>query len=167
MTRKFAYLISAFVFFATALSAVAQAPDQDAKQEADLRARDLREIEQLEARWNMINEVSDAAGKAELLSDDSYHVGPSGRLYNKQQDIDAMITSRRQKDQSNSMLKFLISGMKIRLYTDVAVVTATGRSITTRDGQQRPGGSFRVVHVWEKVDGRWYLAVDQVTSIAN
>jgi uncharacterized protein (TIGR02246 family) len=130
-------------------------------------ADDLREIQRLEAEWNRINEVSDAEGKARLLSEDSYHVGPSGRLYNKAQDIEAMISSRREKQASSRSLRFLISDMRIRLYHDVAVVTATGTSINTRDGQSRRGASFRAIHVWEKVDGVWFLAVDQVTGIAN
>ena len=131
------------------------------------RAADLREIERLESEWNTINEVSDAEGKARLLSEDSYHVGPSGRLYNKAQDIVAMIDSRDRKQAAKSSVKFLISNRKIRLYDGVAVVTATGTSVTTRDGLERRGGSFRVVHVWEKLDGRWYLSVDQVTGIAH
>ena len=53
------------------------------------------------------------------------------------------------------------------MYKDVAVVTATGTSITTRDGQKRKGGSFRVINVWEKRDGDWLLLVDQVTGMAN
>ncbi len=128
---------------------------------------DLREIERLEVEWNTINEVSDEEGKRRLLADDSYHVGPSGRLYNKSQDIAAARLSYEQKQASNSSLKFVITNRKIRLYSNVAVVTATGWSITTRDGQQRKGNSFRVVHVWEKRDGRWQIVVDQVTRIAD
>ena len=128
---------------------------------------DFRESQRLEAEWNTINEVSDPEGKQRLLAEDSYHVGPSGRLYNKAQDIEAMITSRKQKQSTNSSLKFLMSNHRIRMYKDVAVVTATGTSITTRDGQKRKGGSFRVIHVWEKRDGDWLLLVDQVTGMAN
>src|SRR5688572_14009569 len=112
------------------------------------RAADLRVIEGLEVEWNRANEVSDADSKGRLLADDSYHVGPSGRLYNKTQDVEAMRQSRLQKEAANSSLKFIISNRKIRLYADIAVVTLTGTSITTRDGQQRRGGSFRAVHVW-------------------
>ncbi len=130
-------------------------------------ALDLREIERLEAEWNTINEVSDAEGKQSLLAEDSYHVGPSGRLYDKSQDIAAARLSYEQKQTANSSLKFVIADRKIRLYTDVAVVTATGWSVTTRDGQQRRGNSFRVVHVWEKRGGRWQMVVDQVTRIAG
>ena len=126
---------------------------------------DLREIQRLEAEWNTINEVSDAEGKARLLAEDSYHVGPSGRLYNKAQDIEAMTVSRRQKQEGNTILKFLISDMRIRLYEDVAVVTATGRSISTHNGQERKGKPFRAIHVWEKRDGKWFLSVDQVTGV--
>ena len=129
---------------------------------------DLREIERLEAEWNTINEVSDASGKERLLADDSYHVGPSGRLYNKAQDVEAMRTSRRQKEASKTKLVFVVTNPRIRMYEGVAVVTLTGYSMTTLpDGTQRRGGSFRAVHVWEKRDEEWLIIVDQVTGIAT
>jgi uncharacterized protein (TIGR02246 family) len=131
------------------------------------RADDLREIERLESEWNAINEISDAEGKARLLAEDSYHVGPSGRLYNKAQDVEAMISSRQQKQSTNRSVKFLMSNQRIRMYKDIAVVTATGTSVTTRDGQERRGGAFRVIHVWEKRHGTWLLVVDQVTAVAR
>jgi ketosteroid isomerase-like protein len=134
---------------------------------ASARSRALREIERLEIEWNRINEVSDPEGKQRLLADDSYHVGPSGRIYNKDQDIEAAIASRAQKDASNTTVKFVIAGRRIRLYKGVAVVTATGNSITTRDGQTRRGNYFRAVHVWEKRGGVWQLVVDQVTGVGN
>jgi ketosteroid isomerase-like protein len=136
-------------------------------QSAKSTAADLREIERLEAEWNRINEVSDAAGKERLLTDDSYHVGPSGRLYNKSQDVEAMRVSSEQKQASGGSLKFMISNKRIRLYENVAVVTATGTSVTTQDGKERKGGWFRVIHVWERRNGEWLLSVDQVTGIAK
>lgn len=99
--------LTAFLLFA--------APVFGQQSDAPSTSADLREIQRLEAEWNTINEVSDAEGKARLLTEDSYHVGPSGRLYNKAQDIEAMILSRRQKQESNTTLKFLISDMTIRL----------------------------------------------------
>ena len=128
---------------------------------------DLREIERLEAEWNRINEISDAEGKQRLLADDSYHVGPSGRLYSKLQDIEAARVSYARKQSSNSILKFFITNQKIRLSENVAVVTATGWSVTTTNGQQRRGKPFRVVHVWEKRDRGWQIVVDQVTAVSN
>ena len=131
------------------------------------RADDLQAIKRLEFEWNRINEISDANGKQLLLAEDSYHVGPSGRLYNKQQDIEAARVSAAEKQNTNRSLEFFISNMKIRLYQDVAVVTATGTSISTLNGNQRRGSPFRVVHVWEKRNGTWQLVVDQVTGMAN
>jgi uncharacterized protein (TIGR02246 family) len=156
---KHLYLLTAVIFF----SAITIFPQGN----ASATQNDRREIERLENEWNIINEVSDAEGKTRLLAEDSYHVGPSGRLYNKQQDVGAMISSRQQKRSTNSTVKFLMSNQRIRMYKDIAVVTATGTSINTRDGQERTGGSFRVIHVWEKRDGKWLLSVDQVTAIAR
>lgn len=129
---------------------------------------DLREIERLEFEWNRINEVSDFEGIERLLAEDSYHVGPSGRTYNKRQDVEAQRASWERKQSAGSTLRFIVSNQKIRLFEDVAVVTATGTSITTlADGTRRFGSSFRTVHVWEKRDGRWLLIVDQVTGLAR
>ena len=126
-----------------------------------------QEIEQLEIEWNAINERSDPDGKRRLLTDDSYHVGPSGRLYNKAADVAAARTSREQKLVSNAVTRFIIEDRRIRLYDDVAVVTGTGASVVSRNAEERPGSRFRFVHVWEKRDGRWQLSVDQVTGVKN
>ena len=168
MKSKLQILAVMIFLFAACETVASQSSSRANRLEAQSRARDLREIERLEEEWNAINEVSDVEGKNRLLAEDSYHVGPSGRLYNKQQDLeDARLSyARKQKDQS--ITKFQIENRKIRLYRDVAVVTATGWSIVTRNGEfGRRGGSFRVVHVWEKRDGRWLLVVDQVTGIAR
>jgi uncharacterized protein (TIGR02246 family) len=134
---------------------------------APSRTADLRAIEAVEVEWNLANEVSDAEAKRRLLADDSYHVGPSGRLYTKQQDIEATEASYRQKQASTRMLRFFVENRKIRLYNNVAVVTATGWSVTTKDGTERRGSSFRSLHVWEKRRGVWQLVVDQVTAVAR
>lgn len=132
------------------------------------RSTDHREIERLEIEWNRINEDSDVEGIESLLADDSYHVGPSGRVYTKGQDIAAQRASQERKLAAGSTLRFIISSRKIRLFENVAVVTATGLSSTTlSDGTKRYGNAFRVVHVWEKRDGRWLLIVDQVTGIVQ
>ena len=141
---------------------------ESVRSHAESRNKDLREIERLEFEWNRINEVSDPEGKRLLLAEDSYHVGPSGRTYTRDQDIAAARAAREQNLASNSTLRFTMTNQWIRLYKDIAVVTATGTSVrTTQDGQTRKGNPFRVVHVWEKRDGRWQLIVDQVTGAGN
>jgi uncharacterized protein (TIGR02246 family) len=161
-------ILAVIIFlFAAGGSVAAQSASEPKQLKDQSRQREFAEITQLEMEWNTINEISDAEGKERLLTDDSYHVGPSGRLYNKAQDVEAMVTSRQQKQSTNSSVRFLTSNQRIRIYKDVAVVTATGASITTRDGQERKGASFRVIHVWEKREGVWLLAVDQVTAIAK
>ncbi|MFL6468952.1 MAG: nuclear transport factor 2 family protein, partial [Pyrinomonadaceae bacterium] len=113
------------------------------------------------------NEESSVNGKLRLLADDSYHVGPSGRTYTRAQDIAATEASYKQKQETNTTVKFAMTDQKIRLYKDVAVVTAMGMSITTQNGERRVGSRFRAIHVWEKRDSRWQLVVDQVTGLAN
>lgn len=113
------------------------------------------------------HEVSDAAGKERLLADDSYHVGPSGRVYTKAQDIAAARSSQDEKESSGRVLRFYYTDRRIRLYRSVAVVTVTGYSISTMSGKSRTGKAFRAVHVWEKRDGDWQLVVDQVTAVAQ
>ena len=165
---KLLYLIAATLFFgATEITVAQQKAQPDAQTETRLHERDVREIERLEDEWNTINEVSDVEGKRRLLAEDSYHVGPSGRLYNKAQDIEATKLSYDQKQASGSDLKFIITNRRFRLNGDIAVVTMTGRSVTTRDGTQREGSSFRAVHVWERREGRWQIVVDQVTGVSK
>ena len=166
---KHLYLVIAIILFGTATTTVAQdTTESNPAGTSASRERDRQEIERLEAEWNAINEVSDAEGKRRLLAEDSYHVGPSGRLYNKALDIEAARLSYKQKQASNAITKFEITDLRIRLYEGVAVVTASGRSVTTtQDGQTRRGSSFRAVHVWEKRDGRWQIVVDQVTGGSN
>jgi uncharacterized protein (TIGR02246 family) len=164
--KHFKLLAAMFLFAANAPVFAQPAETIRQSQFTDQSEKDLREIRRLEEEWNAINESSDSEGKQRLLTDDSYHVGPSGRLHSKAQDIQAMISSRQQKQSSNSSVKFLMTNQRIRIYRGVAVVTATGTSLNTRDGIERKEGSFRVIHVWEKCDGTWQLSVDQVTAIA-
>lgn len=132
----------------------------------DIR-NDYREIERLEVEWNRMNEVSDAEGKQRTLAPDSYHIGPSGRYYDKPRDIAETSASYARKLASGEITKFTISDMRIRMFEGVAVVTALGRSVVTKDGQGRTGRPFRVVHVWEKRGRSWQLTVDQVTAVQN
>ena len=127
--------------------------------------KQLEEIQRLEAEWNRANELSDPDAKVQLLADDSYHVGPSGRLYDKTADIVAAREARARR-LAGSEVKFDVNP-QIRMFDGVAVVTGSGRSTTTENGRRRVGNLFRFVHVWVKRDGRWRLIVDQVTGVAQ
>ena len=153
------------ISFGLLLSATLAVWSQQDEHPSNLRDTDLRSIERLEDDWNRMNEVSDVEGKGRLLASDSYHVGPSGRLYNKRQDIEDTRLAYDRKQADKSITKFSVENRRIRLNGNVAVVTATGRSSVTRDGQERRGNPFRVVHVWEKREGQWFLIVDQVTAV--
>jgi ketosteroid isomerase-like protein len=167
LPSKLGFVVVTIFLFAVCEAAIAQSTTPESDKRSNARQRDLREIERLEAEWNRINEVSDPDGKSRLLADDSYHVGPSGRLYNKQQDVEDARISYERKQKDESITKFYFKNRDIRLYSDVAVVTATGWSMVTKDGIERRGNSFRVVHVWENRDTGWQLVVDQVTGVAR
>ena len=83
------------------------------------------------------------------------------------QDVEATKLAYDQKQVAGSDLKFIISNRRIRLNGDMAVVTRTGKSVTTRDGTKRHGNPFRAVHVWERREGRWQIIVDQVTGVSK
>jgi ketosteroid isomerase-like protein len=134
---------------------------------AEPTANDHQEINRLEIEWNRINEASDPEAKMRLLAPDSYHIGPSGRYYNKQHDVAAARASREQKDASGDVTTFIINERRVRMYADVAVATGHGYSVVTKGGQNRTGGQFRFVHVWQKRAGEWQLVVDQVTAIQS
>jgi hypothetical protein len=70
-----------------ALSFVCLAQGNIQSQSKAAQSKDYQEIERLEIEWNTINEVSDVEGKEQMLADDSHHVGPSGGVYNKTQDV--------------------------------------------------------------------------------
>lgn len=123
-------------------------------------------IDQLEVEWNIINELSDPDGKDRILAHDSYHVGPSGRLYDKPADIVAAKLAN-QRRSPFATVRYFISGKRIRIYGNVAVVTGNGSSIVTEGGTKTAGRPFRFVHVWECRESAWYLVVDQVTAIEN
>ena len=146
------------------LSFVCLAQGNPQSQSKVMRSKDYQEIERLEVEWNTINEVSDADGVQRMLADDSYHVGPSGRLYNKSQDVTAQRQASKRKKASNSFPKFLIQERRIRLFKGVAIVTGLGASVGTKDGKEQITNQFRFVHVWERRDRRWQLTVDQVTA---
>jgi hypothetical protein len=125
-----------------------------------------QEIDRLEVEWNIINELSDPDGKERMLAFDSYHVGPSGRVYDKRADVAAAKLADQRRSPYASV-RYLISGKRIRVYGNVAVVTGNGSSIVTEGGSKTAGRAFRFVHVWECREGIWYLTVDQVTAIEN
>jgi hypothetical protein len=127
---------------------------------------DYQEIQRLEAEWNVANELSDPEAKERLLASDSYHVGPSGRHYDKAGDIAAAVAAKSQRLAGTSV-KFDIVRPRIRMYAGVAVVTGDGRSTVTENGIKRSGNWFSFVHVWEKRGSVWQLTVDQVTTIAG
>ena len=160
------FVVVTIFLFTACLTPLAQRPVREGHEVSALQ-RDRMEIERLENEWNLINEISDADGKQRLLAADSYHVGPSGRLYTKQQDVEDARLSYERKQRDKSITKFRIENLNIRVHRGVAVVTATGWSTVTLGGQERRGNSFRVVHVWEKRNARWQLVVDQVTAIAK
>ena len=156
-----------YPFTIVAVIALLVAPVFAQSSDPPTKAADLRDIERLETQWNTINELSDYEGKAFLLAEDSYHVGPSGRLYNKAQDVQETESSRLEKQANRRSVKFQTLSRTIRIYENVAVVTLTMSSMSTQNGLQRAGRPFHALHVWERRDGRWFLTVDQVTAIAG
>lgn len=148
-----------------ALSFVCLAQGNNQSQSKVKQSRDYQEIERLEVEWNNINEVSDAEGIQRMLADDSYHIGPSGRFYDKTQDVATQRLARERKRAANSFPKFITQERRIRLFKDAAVVTGLGATLVTKDGQQRLTGQFRFVHGWQRRGGRWQLIVDQVTAV--
>lgn len=150
-----------------ALSFVCLAQKNDQSQTKETQSKTYQEIERLEIAWNTINEQSDAEEMRQMLADDSYHVGPSGRVYDKTQDITTQRSARERKEATNSFPKFVTLERQIRLFKNVAIVTGLGGRLITKDGREMVTGQFRFIHVWEKRNGQWQLIIDQVTAVTN
>ena len=99
-----------------------------------------------------------------LLADDSYLEEAGRKEYTKAHHVAPLETSIEPNPESKTTISwFFVVDMTIRMYDDVAVVTAIGRSTTSENGVACYGSAVSAVHVLEKRGGRWQMAADQET----
>jgi len=94
---------------------------------------------------------------ADMLADDFIEFGSSGRIFNKQQIIDAL--------QQESALQISLTNFSARvLASDVVLVSY--RAIRHSVAEDRKASSLRS-SIWKLIEGRWQIVFHQGTPTLN
>jgi putative tryptophan/tyrosine transport system substrate-binding protein len=93
---------------------------------------------------------NDAAAMDRLLADEFIRTDYEGRTHDRADELSLYKDNRRQTQ------SWQASDVKVRVYSDAAVVTERVAAKDVLDGQPR-NAEFRFTHVWAKRDGRWQL----------
>lgn len=94
---------------------------------------------------------------AELLADDFIEFGSSGRIFNRQQIIDAL--------QQESALQISLTDFSARILAN-DVVLVNYRAIRHGVAENRKASSLRS-SIWKLIEGRWQLVFHQGTPTLN
>jgi ketosteroid isomerase-like protein len=121
----------------------------------------LQEMEVLKAEqaWLDASKSYDEDGFQRLLREDYIGVDTDGRVQNKVDLIKAAEAIASGSQRTNTPKRSL-NAIRVRLYSDVAVVT--GGLVDVR----AKGSSIRFAHVWVKSSDQWQLSTSQATRVA-
>ena len=92
-----------------------------------------------------------------LLADDYVYIHSNGTVANREQEIAQTMASDVKWTASN------LSGLKIRVYGDAAIITGTLTHTGSAKGYV--GGARLVTHLWVKRNGRWQTVGGQSTIV--
>jgi len=92
-----------------------------------------------------------------LLADDYIYIHSNGTVANRQEEIAQTMASDVKWTASN------LSGLKIRVYGDAAIITGTLTHTGSAKGYV--GGARLVTHLWVKRNGRWQTVGGQSTVV--
>ena len=92
-----------------------------------------------------------------LLADDYVYIHSNGTVANREEEIAQTMASDVKWTASN------LSGLKIRVYGDAAIVTGTLTHTGSAKGYV--GGARLVTHLWVKRNGRWQTVGGQSTVV--
>jgi len=92
-----------------------------------------------------------------LLADDYVYIHSNGTVANREEEIAQTMASDVKWTASN------LSGLKIRVYGDAAIVTGTLTHTGSAKGYV--GGARLVTHLWVKRNGRWQTVGGQSTIV--
>ena len=92
-----------------------------------------------------------------LLADDYVYIHSNGTVANRQEEIAQTMASDVKWTASN------LSGLKIRVYGDAAIITGTLTHTGSAKGYV--GGARLVTHLWVKRNGRWQTVGGQSTIV--
>ena len=92
-----------------------------------------------------------------LLADDYVYIHSNGTVANREEEIAQTMASDVKWTASN------LSGLKIRVYGDAAIITGTLTHTGSAKGYV--GGARLVTHLWVKRNGRWQTVGGQSTIV--
>ena len=92
-----------------------------------------------------------------LLADDYVYIHSNGTVANREEEIAQTMASDVKWTASN------LSGLKIRVYGDAAIITGTLTHTGSAKGYV--GGARLVTHLWVKRNGRWQTVGGQSTVV--
>ena len=115
-----------------------------------------QEVLDLVQRWAEVELRGDADAYGDLLAPDFVGVGPVGFVLTREQWAD-----RHRGDLKNE--EFQVQDPHVRIYGDTAIVEAVQKQRTTVMGRDT-SGSFRLIAVAVKEEGRWVLANIQLSG---
>jgi uncharacterized protein (TIGR02246 family) len=113
----------------------------------------------LENEWNNATFKKDAKALDLLYAKEYTYTDPTGKVYNRQQDI-SEVTTGNYKPQALAVL----SDIKVNSYGNVAVVKGLNTSKATLNGKDI-SGTYRFVDVFVMRDGRWQCVSTQSSML--
>jgi ketosteroid isomerase-like protein len=129
------------LFFAAALAAAGAGAPADA-------------VKSAEKSWAAATVAGDAAALGRLLADDLTYTHSSGTTDTKAQYIGNLTGKLKYH-------KIEHESMDVRIYGTTAVLTATARVSTSRDGGAPSPAHLRFIHVWLRQGNDWKLVAHQ------
>lgn len=123
------------------------------------RAADAATLLRLECEMNRAAVARDMATFRRLTAPDYTSVAPDGTTGDRAKDIASMETGKL------TFTAASMSGMRVRQYENVAVLTGQNWVAGTLDGQAM-SGTFQWTDTWIRRGGQWQLVATQVTAVA-
>jgi len=117
------------------------------------------EIRRLEALWTKAEIAKDAATVGTLLADDFVYVDPDGNPMSAREDLSGI------GDPDFRVESYGVSGLKVRVYGDMAIVTGVETLKHASYAGQDLSGRYRMVTVWVRRSGAWKAEHAQETLI--
>lgn len=115
-----------------------------------------QEVLELVRRWAEAELIGDADAYGEVLAQDFIGVGPAGFVLTRDQ-----WAERHREGLENE--EFEVQDPHVRIYGDTAIVEAVQKQRTSFKGSDT-SGSFRLIAVAVKQEGRWVLANIQLSG---
>lgn len=118
-------------------------------------------VKSADKAWSVATVKADHAALGKLLADDLQYIHSNGEIDTKASFSEKMKTGFRTYQRLDH------EGMDVRLYGDMAILTATAQVVTAAKGQAAPVAHLRFIHVWQYKGGRWQMVAHQSLRLPN